>query len=103
MLQSSAEVAPVLFVCHPLGQKEHVDLSRNHPTPHVQSSKEVEPVLAVVEPLPQLTQVVVEMLSLYVSTGQMSQLAFVAPSTSVQPHPTPQESSQWTTQALNPV
>ena len=101
MLQSSVEVAPVLKVCHPLGQKEHVDMSRNHPTLQIQSETDVALGPVVLPPL-QLTQVV-KMLSLYVSAGQMSQLPLVAPSTSVQPLPDPQESSQWTTQTLNPV
>ena len=100
-MHSEAEVAPGAAVVPPpqLAQDEP---SLKYPTSQMHSEAEVAPGSTVV-PWPQLTQVDVEKLSLYVSAGQMSQLPFVAPSTRVQPLPSPQESSQWTTQALNPV
>ena len=68
------------------------------------SEADVAPGAAVV-PLPQLAQDDdVEVLSLYVLTGQVMQLGVDAPTANPQPLPTPQAVVQEkSTQALNPV
>ena len=59
---------------------------------------------AVVLPVPQLAHCAVEMMSLYVLTGQVMQLGVDAPTVKPQPLPTPQAVVQEkSTQALNPV
>ena len=67
------------------------------------SEADVAPGAAVV-PLPQLAHCDVEVLSLYVLTGQVMQLGVDAPTANPQPLPTPQAVVQEkSTQALNPV
>ena len=66
------------------------------------SEADVDPGAAVV-PLPQLAHCDVEMLSLYVLTGQVMQLGVDAPAANSQPLPTPQTVVQEnSTHALNP-
>ena len=68
------------------------------------SEADVAPGAAVMRPLPQLAQDDdVEVLSLYVLTGQVMQLGVDAPTANSQPLPTPQAVLQETMQALNPV
>ena len=68
------------------------------------SEADVAPGAAVVECSQQLTQDDdVEVLSLYVLTGQVMQLGVDAPTANPQPLPTPQAVVQEATQALNPV
>ena len=68
------------------------------------SEADVAPGAAVVECSQQLAHCVVEMMSLYVLTGQVMQLGADAPTANPQPLPTPQAVVQEnSTQALKPV
>ena len=68
------------------------------------SEADVAPGAAVVLPVPQLAHCAVEMMLLYVLTGQVMQLGADAPTANSQPLPTPQAVVQEkSTQALNPV
>ena len=68
------------------------------------SEADVAPGAVVVPPFPQLAHCDVDVLSLYVLTGQVMQLGADAPTANPQPLPTPQAVVQEkSTQALNPV